>query len=657
MSLRKRMLLFILLPVIALTSVLSYYAYYTAEQILERRLLEGNAFMGESYGKAINEILVKQEAVAASVAAIWEKQPMRGADLQALVDSAKRSNPAIVNVIVGLEDGTYIDSDHFVPPSSFDVRARGWYKTIRDADGIAYSEVYASANDGKILANLGKAIIVNGRRAGAAAVDVAVSDILAKTKEMKVGETGYVFVINRDGSFISHPSHESTEKVQEAEGGALAGFYDKIVRDGKASEIVSVGGVERLYSAMPIGTTGWTLCTSVEYAEFYSEVRNMALALAGGSVVVILLLAAVILYMVTYITRALREMMRLSHAMAGGDFRETPKTFSSQDEIGALGDALFDMRAKVRALMKQVGGSAEQLAAASEELTASASQSAQAAEQIAASITNVARGAETQAQSVEQSETVMTEMNDKMRALRGGAQSVAARAAESADRVTQGMASIQQVVSQMRQINVKVDDSTRMVGGLGERSKEIGQIVDTISGIAGQTNLLALNAAIEAARAGEHGKGFAVVAEEVRKLAEQSQEAAKHIASLIGQIQGDTEQAVQAMREGDEEVKVGSRTVDQSGQLFGEIDKLIREVNADVVNAQTGLAQLDESGRALGEAVQAVGKISKDVAAETETVSAATEEQAASMQEMTRASASLASLAQELRGAVEKFKI
>lgn len=105
MSLKRRMLLFILLPVIVLTSVLSFYAYYTAERILERRLMESNAFMGESYGKTINEILVKQEALAAGVASIWAERPVRGADLQALVDSAKRSDQAIVNVIIGLEDG------------------------------------------------------------------------------------------------------------------------------------------------------------------------------------------------------------------------------------------------------------------------------------------------------------------------------------------------------------------------------------------------------------------------------------------------------------------------------------------------------------------------------------------------------------------------
>jgi len=121
------------------------------------------------------------------------------------------------------------------------------------------------------------------------------------------------------------------------------------------------------------------------------------------------------------------------------------------------------------------------------------------------------------------------------------------------DRANDGGQTIELAIAQMGKIETTVNSSAQVVSKLGERSKEIGQIVATISGIAGQTNLLALNAAIEAARAGEQARGFTVVAEEVRKLAEQSQEATKKIAVLIGEIQGDTDNAVVAMNNGTRE--------------------------------------------------------------------------------------------------------
>jgi methyl-accepting chemotaxis protein len=275
-------------------------------------------------------------------------------------------------------------------------------------------------------------------------------------------------------------------------------------------------------------------------------------------------------------------MLLFSQELAAGDFRDKPRRVLRKDEVGKLADALSIMRDNLRTALKKVNESAEQVAASSEELTASAEQSAQAVTQVAGTISDVAQGAEKQSKAANETSAVVEQISAGIQQAAANANQVANNSAQAEERANDGNESVQIAVNQMANIEQTVANSAQVVAKLGERSKEIGQIVDAISGIAGQTNLLALNAAIEAARAGEQGRGFAVVAEEVRKLAEQSQEAAKQIATLIGEIQGDTDIAVAAMKEGTKEVKVGTEVVTTAGQAFKEIKDLVTQVSEQV---------------------------------------------------------------------------
>jgi methyl-accepting chemotaxis protein len=168
---------------------------------------------------------------------------------------------------------------------------------------------------------------------------------------------------------------------------------------------------------------------------------------------------------------------------------------------------------------------------------------------------------------------------------------------------------------------------------------------------------LALNAAIEAARAGEQGRGFAVVAEEVRKLAEPSQEAAKKIADLIGEIQNDTNMAVMAMDDGTREVKIGGQVVNAAGVAFRDITKLIDQVSAQVTEISAATQQMATGSQQIVGAVKKIDDLSKMSASESQSVSAATEEQLASMEEIAGSSEALAKLAQELSAATAKFHV
>ncbi len=234
---------------------------------------------------------------------------------------------------------------------------------------------------------------------------------------------------------------------------------------------------------------------------------------------------------------------------------------------------------------------------------------------------------------------------------------MATQSALAADKAKDGGQAVAQAVDQMDQIEETVNTSARVVTMLGERSKEIGQIVDTISGIAGQTNLLALNAAIEAARAGEAGRGFAVVAEEVRKLAEQSQDAAKKIAELIGEIQGDTDKAVVAMDEGTREVKTGAEVVKTAGAAFREIAGLVTEVSVQVKDISTSMQQMATGSQQIVGSVRKIDELGVRSAGEAQGVSAAAEQQLASMEEIASSSQALAKLAQDLQAAVAGFRL
>ncbi|MDU4960351.1 MAG: methyl-accepting chemotaxis protein [Sporomusaceae bacterium] len=327
------------------------------------------------------------------------------------------------------------------------------------------------------------------------------------------------------------------------------------------------------------------------------------------------------------------------------------------DEIGDMAEVIISMKRALRGVVGNLKDSAATVAAASEELTANSEQSAQATKQIAASITSVAAGASEQLAAASETTTIVGQMSSGIQQVSVSTNQVAEQAVRASEKAHDGGKAVEAAVAKIIQVEGTVNASAQVVTKLGERSKEIGQIVDTIAGIAGQTNLLALNAAIEAARAGEQGRGFAVVAEEVRKLAEQSQEAAKKIAELIEEIQGDTEQAVVAMNDGTREVKAGAEVVSAAGLAFREIVAMVSLVSTQMNESSSAIQQIaDESQRIVG-AVKTIDNLSQMSSGESQSVSAAVEEQLASIEEIATSSEALSKLAQAVQAEVAKFHV
>lgn len=293
----------------------------------------------------------------------------------------------------------------------------------------------------------------------------------------------------------------------------------------------------------------------------------------------------------------------------------------------------------------------------SQQLSTGAEQSAQASQQVAMAIMDVSIGAERQLKAVNETSAVVEQMSAGIQQILKNTKRAVETTGNTALSALNGSQAIDKTIQQMISIEKTVTGSADVVMNLGERSREIGQIVDTISGIAEQTNLLALNAAIEAARAGEQGRGFAVVADEVRKLAEQSHEASQQIALLIKGIQQDTQTAVISMNEGTHQVKLGTEVVEIAGQTFIEIKTLVDQVSSQVGEISEEIQQMALGSQRIVSSVTDIYETSQDISKQAQTVSAATEEQSASVEEIASSSQVLATMAGELQQSLKKFNI
>ena len=391
-------------------------------------------------------------------------------------------------------------------------------------------------------------------------------------------------------------------------------------------------------------------------AEIVERNAGTMTAMIVTTLLCFVVLLGIAFFIVRDIMINLDKMVRECKRMKDGDFRLNGSYEPRGDELGQMEAAMQDMRKTLNKLMRQVSESAEQLAASSEELTASAGQAAQAATQVAQSATEVVESVEHQQKSVMDSNEAVQSAEASVEEIRQKSDQVEANSNAAAARAEKGNQAIDDSVRQIKDVEETVTASARMVDRLGERSKEIGEIVDTMTGIAEQTNLLALNASIEAARAGEHGRGFTVVAGEVGKLAQESKESAEKIAKIIKEIQGDTEEAVLSMRTGREAVVEGAQSVESLRTMFEEINQLVVGVSGEISHVTESINDMADATNDIASEMNDINSFSGKVASEMQAVSAATEEQSASAEEIAAASEALAKLAQDQQEALSNFR-
>ncbi len=443
---------------------------------------------------------------------------------------------------------------------------------------------------------------------------------LDKLGEFRIGTTGSLAVLDEHGKWLVKPAGTGALDTLPAALGELiahagdGGFW--------------TDGQDEFYSvAMPFAGGPWTVLASMPREEIQAVTWRVGTQLAIGSALTLLLAVIAVVWLLRRKLRPLGDLVQQAQALGAGDLGARMAQ-SSDDEIGELARSFNRMGEALASMVSGIRSAAQDVSARSQAMSTLSRDAYQGIDQQSGEISSMA-GA------VEEFSATSQNIADNMR-------STERLASDNAQQTRIGRTSMDQASEALVQIAEALEQTSKAINGLGQRSQEIGGIVSVITAIADQTNLLALNAAIEAARAGEQGRGFAVVADEVRSLSGRTREATNEISTMIGSIQSETSSAIATMEQG--------RQLMQDGL----------ERNAKVAAA---LAQISEQSAEAGEQFAAITTATSEqsstatvLSANLQSIAQANGEQREVVANLADTARELDRLAAQLRQEVERFR-
>ncbi|MDF9415511.1 HAMP domain-containing protein [Bacillus altitudinis] len=650
-SISKKLVIAFLVVLILPTVALTISAFFTSKTELDKQIMGSAMSQVNAFDTLIDEnIGNKAEAVTLftddlKAANLQEKN--RQATIKELQQYGKINEKDVSAIYAGSEKGLFMQYPVQKMPEGYDPRERPWYQEAMSADGKqVITKPYVAASTGKMVITIAQK---TKDGSGVIGLDMEIDSLIQKLKEIKIGQKGYAFIMEKDKTVLADPTQKPGSKVNE-------NLANIIFKNKQGNGSYTLNGTDKKVAYVTNELTGWKIGGTM----LVSEVEDAAKPVFNTAIIVfsvtLIVAGTLIFFIVRSISNRLSNLARFSKKVSDGDLRDKLQ-IQSDDEIGQVGKGFNTMIDSLRSLIGAVQTSVENVASSSEELTASAGQTSKATEHITLAIEQFSTGNESQNDKVESSSEELEEMNRGLQHMNESAESITASSIKSTEIAGEGGQLVEKTASQMNVIDQSVKKAENVISALESKSKDITQILGVINGIADQTNLLALNAAIEAARAGESGRGFSVVAEEVRKLAVQSANSAKEIENLIKEIVQDIDVSQEVFTAVNQEVQSGLSFTEQTKVSFHNIFDMTKEISDQLQTMNRTVVQLSKGSAHVSEAVREIADVSRESSANIQDIAASAEEQLASMEEISSSSATLSSMAEELRDLISKFKV
>lgn len=527
------------------------------------------------------------------------------------------------------------------------------------------SNPFLASSSNNLIVSIAHAVIdYEGRTVGVLSAALPLDRVTEISERINIEDKGFGWIVNESGLIIAHRDKEvaMAENLLDNE----AGVYNldveskrKLTEDesGILKAVVNGEEVYLFFSAIE-NTLSWKLVVEIPENILLNNISKLNAIVSILTIAALILMALLAFLISNIITKPISEITKFSRNISELDFNVelTKDLLNRKDEIGDLSEAFNNIIRNVKSFIKGIAENAIYISTSAHNLTETSQQSAIAAEEIARTIEEIAKGAGDQAKDTENGVFYITELGEIIEKNQSFMKSLNRSTEEVVQLKEEGMTILLDLVHKTELNNQASQKVYNMIVTTSESAEKIEMASQMIQNISAQTNLLALNAAIEAARAGEAGRGFAVVANEIKKLAEQSNEFTKEIGVVIGELTEKTQEAVSTIDDVGKMMALQSESVQATNEKFEGIShaientkKLIEELN------HSGLL-MEGKKNEIVDIIQNLSAISEENAAGTQQASAAIEEQTASIEEIYNASESLSELANGMKENISKFK-